>query len=234
MSVACPLLPTRVKVPLLSTVKTTRPTYSVVVGPAGMSDGKRMRMLCPVANAGRGRRLDRHGASETGAVSLSEPGVGVASSLDPAVLTDRPIVCRVNWTGPRGLWNAFASLHESDADSGEPGIAGPFNFSLAIPNSKAPSGISGSRLTMRWRSLSKPRCSLASWSRPPDSTVADRADSGRTAKPLIAARRWRYRPVAVIRLSARLTPRDDGGVRPPVPQSIPLPVPRRRCAVTLA
>src|SRR5205823_4662901 len=48
MSIAFPLCCCRVKVPLLSIVKTRRPTYSVVVGPAGTSVGKRMRMLCPM------------------------------------------------------------------------------------------------------------------------------------------------------------------------------------------
>jgi hypothetical protein len=51
MFVVFPLTSCTVKTPLVSTVKTTRPTCSVVEGPAGMSAGKRMRTLCPVVDA---------------------------------------------------------------------------------------------------------------------------------------------------------------------------------------
>src|SRR5450755_3187743 len=43
------------------------------------------------ANTGRGRRLDHGGPSEAGAVPLSEPRYGVASSFDPAVFPDRRV-----------------------------------------------------------------------------------------------------------------------------------------------
>ena len=65
------------------------------------------------ANAGRGRRLDHGGASETGAVPLSEPRVGVAPSFDPAVFPDRRVVGRVDRAGPGGLRHAFAAAHQS-------------------------------------------------------------------------------------------------------------------------
>ena len=68
------------------------------------------------AITGRGRGMDHRGTSEIGAVPLSEPTIGVASSLDSAVLSDRRVLGRVNRTGPGGLRNAFASPHESDAD----------------------------------------------------------------------------------------------------------------------
>jgi len=48
------------------------------------------------ANAGSGRVLAQGGASETGAVSLSEPRVGVTSSLDQAVFPDRRVL-GVDW-----------------------------------------------------------------------------------------------------------------------------------------
>src|SRR6267143_2664249 len=50
MSVAVPLVLCIVNVPLVSTVKTTRPTYSVVEGPAGTSVGNRIKTLCPVTS----------------------------------------------------------------------------------------------------------------------------------------------------------------------------------------
>src|SRR6267143_1385043 len=50
MSVAVPLVLCSVNVPLVSTVKTTRPTYSVVEGPAGTSVGNRIKTLCPVTS----------------------------------------------------------------------------------------------------------------------------------------------------------------------------------------
>ena len=68
------------------------------------------------ADPGRGRCLDRQGALETGTVPLSEPRVGVASSFDTAVRSDRRVLGLVNRSGPRGLRDAFASPHESDAD----------------------------------------------------------------------------------------------------------------------
>ena len=49
MSVLFPLSFTTVVTKLMSTVKTTLPTYSVVDGPAGTSVGKRIRMLWPVS-----------------------------------------------------------------------------------------------------------------------------------------------------------------------------------------
>ena len=50
------------------------------------------------ANAGRGGRADCRGTSETGAVSVSEPCIRVASSLDSAVLPDRRLLARIDWT----------------------------------------------------------------------------------------------------------------------------------------
>jgi hypothetical protein len=44
------------------------------------------------ANTGRGRRLDHGGPSEAGAVPVSEPCCGVASSFDPAVFPDRRVL----------------------------------------------------------------------------------------------------------------------------------------------
>jgi hypothetical protein len=49
ISIVLPLTPCTVKTPLVSTVKTIRPTFSVVDGPAGTSVGKRIRTLCPVS-----------------------------------------------------------------------------------------------------------------------------------------------------------------------------------------
>ena len=54
--------------------------------------------------------------SQIGAVPLSKPAVGVASSLDPAVLSNRRVVDRLDWTEPRSLRHAFAATYESDAD----------------------------------------------------------------------------------------------------------------------
>ena len=53
------------------------------------------------------------GASEAGAVPLSEPRVGVASSVDPAVLPDRRVLGGVDWAGPGGLRHPFAAAHQS-------------------------------------------------------------------------------------------------------------------------
>ena len=44
-----------------------------------------------------GRGLGQGGASETGAVPLSEPCVGVTSSFDPAVFPVRRVLGGVNW-----------------------------------------------------------------------------------------------------------------------------------------
>ena len=48
MSVAFPVVPRSVKLLKASDLYTTRPTYSVVVGPAGTSVGNKMSTICPV------------------------------------------------------------------------------------------------------------------------------------------------------------------------------------------
>src|SRR5262245_29569728 len=51
ISVVCPLTSCTLKTPVGggATVKTTRPTMSVVEGPGGLSVGKRIRTWCPVS-----------------------------------------------------------------------------------------------------------------------------------------------------------------------------------------
>jgi hypothetical protein len=66
--------------------------------------------------AGRGRGLDRHGASETGAVPVSEPGVGFTPPFDPAVFPDRRGLGGVDRARPGGLRHPYAAAHQSHAD----------------------------------------------------------------------------------------------------------------------
>ena len=47
-------------------------------------------------------RSDRGGPSEAGAVSLSKSVVGLATSVDPAVLSDRRVLGWLDWTAKRG------------------------------------------------------------------------------------------------------------------------------------
>src|SRR5450631_1045852 len=65
-------------------------------------------------NAGRGRSLDRNGASEVGPVPLSEPRVGIATSVDPAIRPDRWSLGGGNWARSRGLWHPFDAAHQAD------------------------------------------------------------------------------------------------------------------------
>ena len=49
------------------------------------------------ANAGRCRRVDRERPFEAGALSVSEPRCGVASSFNAAVLASRPVMGGIDW-----------------------------------------------------------------------------------------------------------------------------------------
>jgi len=66
-------------------------------------------------NAGRGRSLDRNGASEVGPVPLSEPRVGIATSVDPSVRPDRWSLGGGYWARSRCLWHPFDATHQADA-----------------------------------------------------------------------------------------------------------------------
>ena len=50
--------------------------------------------------------MDHGCPSETGAVPVSEPCVGVAPSLNPAIFPDRWVLGEVDWAGPGGLRHA--------------------------------------------------------------------------------------------------------------------------------
>ncbi len=64
----------------------------------------------------RGDRLDRLGPPKTGAVPLSEPGVGVPSCVDPAVFPDRRVLGGVDWAGSGNLRHALVRRHQSHTD----------------------------------------------------------------------------------------------------------------------
>src|SRR4029453_7105648 len=51
----------------------------------------------------RGCDLDRAGLSEAGAVSLSQPRVGLAPSVDATVFPDRWILGKRDWSRPGGV-----------------------------------------------------------------------------------------------------------------------------------
>jgi hypothetical protein len=112
------------------------------------------------ANAGRGRSVDHGGASETAAVPLSEPRVGIASCVDAAVFPglSGPWSRRLDWT--RGLRHEFIAAHESDSDLLEDQKSAD-RSAPAWAHEARKSGTSGSRLMMLWRSPSRPRSNLA-------------------------------------------------------------------------
>ena len=56
------------------------------------------------------------GGIEAGAVPLSEPIVGFASSVDSAVFADRRVLGGIDWTRSRGLRHPFNAAHKADAD----------------------------------------------------------------------------------------------------------------------